>query len=172
MPTQPPTRSNPPPAAPARPPVQPPPSQERHPANPPAYPPNRPQGAAQYTREPAAGRETVGAAHTYPPGSPQQARMERDNEGPDPQEAKMRPYELAAQVADDEVVVTAAQEQRARSELYQERGVEVVKAEGDDRDPEDRPRTVAGVRRTLVEDDQPAQRSTPEARGYQHRSAP
>ena len=144
MPT-PPTKPNPPPAAPARPPVQPPPSQA-HPATPPNQPPNRPQGA------------TAGPAMTYPPGSRYQAPMERDSDGPDPQESKLRVYDVE-EPAGEEGVVTIAQEQRARSEYYQERGVEVVKAENDERDPADIPRTVPGVSPTTLEP--PATRSNP-----------
>jgi hypothetical protein len=111
----------------------------------PAPPLNRPQGAAE--------PPTVGPAQTYPPGSRYQERMERDSDGPDPQEAKLRPYELAR--AQDEPVLTAAQEQRQRSEEMAEEGVERRKARLDERDPRDRPRTVAGVRPTQVDADAP-----------------
>jgi len=131
-----------PPARPANPP---------HPATPPATPPNRPQGAA----EAPTGRATVAPAQTYPPGSRYQERAERNSDGPDPQEAKLRPYELAATRAQEEPVVTAAQEQRERSEAMQEEGIERFKARRDDRDPRDRPRTVAGVSPTQVDDDAP-----------------
>jgi len=118
---------------------------------PPAYPPNRPQGAA----EAPTGRATVAPAQTYPPGSRYQERAERNSDGPDPQEAKLRPYELAATRAQEEPVVTAAQEQRERSEAMQEEGIERFKARRDDRDPRDRPRTVAGVSPTQIDDDAP-----------------
>ena len=131
-----------PPARPANPP---------HPATPPATPPNRPQGAA----EAPTGRATVAPAQTYPPGSRYQERAERNSDGPDPQEAKLRPYELAATRAQEEPVVTAAQEQRERSEAMQEEGIERFKARRDDRDPRDRPRTVAGVSPTQIDDDAP-----------------
>lgn len=131
-----------PPARPAPPP---------HPATPPATPPNRPQGAA----EAPTGRATVAPAQTYPPGSRYQERAERNSDGPDPQEAKLRPYELAATRAQEEPVVTAAQEQRERSEAMQEEGIERFKARRDDRDPRDRPRTVAGVSPTQVDADAP-----------------
>jgi hypothetical protein len=113
----------------------------------PARPANDPTPAPG---EAPTGRATVAPAQTYPPGS----RFARDipGEGPDPQEAKLRPYELTATRAQEEPVLTVAQEQRERSEDYQERGVEVVKAEGDDRDPEDRPRTVPGVSPTVVDE--------------------
>jgi hypothetical protein len=126
-----------PPQPPARPaPPQPP---QARPANvPPAQPVNRPQGA------------TAGPAQTYPPGS----RYARDipNEGPDPQEAKLRPWELAAtRPQEEEAVLTVAQEQRERSEEIQAEGVERYKARHDERDPRDRPRTVPGVSPTQVE---------------------
>ena len=115
---------------------------------PPAYPPNRPQGAA----EAPTGRATVGPAQTCPPGS----RHARDipAEGPDPQEAKLRPYELAATRAQEEPVRTIAQEQRERSEDMAEEGVERFKARRDERDPRDRPRTVAGVSPTQIDADE------------------
>jgi hypothetical protein len=98
------------------------------------------------------GRGTVGPAQTYPPGS----RYGRDvpQDGPDPQESKLRAYELGATRAQEEPVRTAAQEQRERSAEYEERGVEVVKAEGDTRDPRDRQRTVPGVSRTQIDADE------------------
>ena len=79
--------------------------------------------------------------------------MELNSDGPDPQESKLHPYELSATSAQEEPVVTAAQEQRERSEAMQEEGVERFKARGDDRDPRDRPRTVAGVSPTQVDAD-------------------
>ena len=134
------------------------------PATPPAQPASRPQGA------------TAGAAQTYPPGSPYQARMERDSGGPDPQEAKLRPFELAATRAQEEPVVTVAQEQRERSEAMQAEGVERFKARGDDRDPDDRPRSVPGVgfRPAAGEgfDKGSAERSTPPARAAQNKASP
>jgi len=137
-----------PPQPPARPAPQPPPP--RAPNVPPPGPPvNRPAPGEAPT-----GRATVAPAQTYPPGSRHQEPMERDSAGPDPQESKLRPYELSATLAQEEPVRTAAQEQRERSAEYEERGVEVVKAEGDDRDPGDRPRTVAGVGRTQIDADE------------------
>lgn len=130
-----PTPPQPPPARPA----PPPPPLARAANAPPPQPVNRPQGA------------TVGPAQTYPPGSERQARMERDSTGPDPQEAKLRSWELAATQAQEEPVLTVAQEQRARSEDMQAEGVERYKAARDDRDPRDRPRTVPGVSPTQVE---------------------
>jgi hypothetical protein len=141
---------------PPQPPARPAPPQQPHPAAPPAYPPNRPApGERPYrpTGEAPTGRSTVGPAQTYPPGSRYQDRMERDSAGPDPQEAKLRPWELAATRAQEEPVLTVAQEQRARSEDMQEEGVERYKARLDDRDPRDRPRTVAGVSPTQVDAD-------------------
>ena len=109
---------------------------------PPAQPPvNRSQGSTT----PGA---TVAPAQTYPPGSPRRAAVERDSAGPDPQESKLRPYELAATRAQEEPVITAAQEQRERSDEIAEEGVERRKARLDERDPGDRPRTVAGVSKT------------------------
>lgn len=142
------------PQPPARPAPQPPQQQQppRQPVNqPPPQPVNRPQGAAPYTREAPTGRGTVGPAQTYPPGS----RHARDipDEGPDPQESKLRPYELAATRAQEEPVRTIAQEQRERSEDMAEEGVERFKARRDDRDPRDRPRTVPGVSPTQVDAD-------------------
>lgn len=141
-----------------QPPVRPAPPQQQQPprqAQPPAYP-NRPAPGEAPT-----GRATVGPAQTYPPGS----RYARDipGEGPDPQESKLRAFELGATRAQEEPVRTAAQEQRERSAEYEERGVEVVKAEGDDRDPRDRQRTVAGVGRTQIDADEVdrVQRSRP-----------
>lgn len=128
MPPQPPPARPAPPQPPARPTPPPPPQ--------PAYAPPQP-GA------------TAGPAQTYPPGS----RYARDipSEGPDPQEAKLRPWELAATQAQEEPVLTVAQEQRERSEAMQEEGVERYKARLDDRDPRERPRTVPGVSPTQVE---------------------
>lgn len=146
-----------PPQPPARPAPQQPPA---HPATPPATPPNRPApGATAAPNEPArdqanptpTGRATVGPAQTYPPGSRHQS--ERQATGPDPQEAKLRPYELAATRAQEEPVRTVAQEQRERSEDMAEEGVERFKARRDDRDPRDRPRTVPGVGPTQVDAD-------------------
>jgi hypothetical protein len=140
-----------------QPPARPAPQQQPapRPANaPPAQPVNRPQGAA--TREPGApptGRETVGPAQTYPPGSRYRDRAEARQDGPDPQESKLRPYELTASLAQEEPVLTAAQEQRARSEDMQEEGVERRKARLDERDPRARPRTVAGVSPTQIDAD-------------------
>ena len=139
-PPQPPARPA-PPQQPAARPAQPP-----HPANAPAYPPNRPAPGEAPT-----GRATVGPAQTYPPGSRYQERMEQGGEGPDPQESKLRPYELAATRAQEEPVRTAAQEQRERSEAMQEEGIERFKARHDQRDPRDRTRTVAGVSPTQVD---------------------
>jgi hypothetical protein len=118
--------------------------------NPPAT--GRPPAATFRSGEAPTGRATVGPAQTFPPGS----RYNRDvpQDGPDPQESKMRPYELAATRAQEEPVRTAAQEQRERSAEYEERGVEVVKAEGDTRDPRARPRTVPGVSRTQIDADE------------------
>jgi hypothetical protein len=129
-----------PPQPPARP--APPQPQPARPATPP--PVNRPAPGEAPT-----GRATVAPAQTYPPGS----RYARDipDEGPDPQESKLRPYELAATRAQEEPVVTAAQEQRERSEAMQEEGVERFKSRRDERDPRDRPRTVAGVSPTQVD---------------------
>ena len=133
MPTtpQPPARPAPPTPPPAR------------PAQPP--PVNRPQGAALPSEAPT-GRATVAPAQTYPPGS----RYARDipGEGPDPQESKLRPYELTASLAQEEPVRTIAQEQRERSEDMAEEGIERRKARLDERDPRERPRTVAGVSQT------------------------
>jgi hypothetical protein len=140
-------------------PIQPPPPARPTPPQPPQQPPvNRPQGA------------TVGAAQTYPPGSRYNERTERTVTGPDPQESKLRSYELAATGAVDEPVVTIAQEQRARSEAMQEEGVERFKARGDDRDPNERPRSVPGVGFRPAAGE--AERSTPEARAYQNKAAP
>jgi hypothetical protein len=131
-----------PPQPPQRPPQQQPPARPMN--QPPAYPPNRPaQGEAP------TGRATVAPAQTYPPGSRYNA--EREATGPDPQESKLRPYELAATRAQEEPVRTVAQEQRERSEAMAEEGVERFKARGDERDPRDRPRTVAGVGPTQVD---------------------
>jgi hypothetical protein len=135
----------PPQPPPARPTPTPPP--QARPANmPPQQPVNRPQGA------------TVGPAQTYPPGSEHQARMERDSTGPDPQAAKLRSWELAATRTQEEPVLTVAQEQRARSEDMAAEGVERFKARRDDRDPRDRPRTVAGVSPTQVNAEPPTNR--------------
>lgn len=128
-----------PPARPANPPL--PTTRPAAPANPATPPPNQSQAAG----EAPTGRATVAPAQTYPPGSRYQERMERNSDGPDPQESKLRPYELSATRAQEEPVVTAAQEQRERSEAMQEEGVERFKARRDDRDPRDRPRTVPGV---------------------------
>lgn len=150
-----------PPARPAQPPQQQPPP--ARPANPPA-PPNRPQGAVQPPNRPGeapTGRATVGPAQTYPPGSRHQERMERDSDGPDPQESKLRPYELSATRAQEEPVLTAAQEQRQRSEDMAAEGVERFKARTDDRDPRDRPRTVAGVSPTQIDADDVDRRNRP-----------
>jgi hypothetical protein len=123
-------------------------------AQPQAAPPTGRPPAATYrsgepTGEAPTGRATVGPAQTFPPGS----RYNRDvpQDGPDPQESKLRSYELGATRAQEEPVRTAAQEQRERSAEYEERGVEVVKAEGDTRDPRERPRTVPGVSPTQVD---------------------
>ena len=136
MPTtpQPPARPAPPTPPPAR------------PAPPP--PVNRPQGAPLPGEAPT-GRATVAPAQTYPPGS----RYARDipGEGPDPQESKLRPYEPTASLAQEEPVRTIAQEQRERSEDMAEEGIERRKARLDERDPRERPRTVAGVSPTQVE---------------------
>jgi hypothetical protein len=118
------------------------------PPQPPARP--TPPPPARPVAPPAQPGATAGPAQTYPPGS----RYARDipNEGPDPQEAKLRPWELAATRAqEEEAVLTVAQEQRERSEAMQEEGVERYKARLDDRDPRDRPRTVPGVSPTQVE---------------------
>ena len=77
--------------------------------------------------------------------------MERNSGGPDPQDSKLRAFELGATRAQEEPVETIAQEQRARSAEYEADGVEVVKARLDERDPRDRPRTVAGVSPTQVD---------------------
>ena len=121
------------PQPPARPPVQSPPQQA---------PVNRPQGSTI---------GTATAAQTYPPGSPRRAAVEREGVGPDPHEAKLRPDELPRELAEDEPVVTIAQEQRERSADYEAEGVERVKARLDERDPSERPRTVPGVSPTQVE---------------------
>lgn len=138
------------------------PSQPQPPARP-APPPARPQAPPQ----PAA---TAGAAQTYPPGSRLNERTERPGAGPDPQEAKLRPYELAATIGADEPVVTVAQEQRARSEALQEEGVERFKARTDDRDPNERPRSVPGVGFRPAAGE--AERSTPPARAAQNKASP
>ena len=129
-----------------QPPARPAPQPQQQPRPAPQYPPNRPAPGEAPT-----GRATVGPAQTYPPGS----RHARDipDEGPDPQEAKLRPYELAATRAQEEPVRTIAQEQRERSEDMAEEGVERFKARRDDRDPRERPRTVAGVSPTQVDAD-------------------
>ena len=113
---------------------------------PPARPATPPQPAAQPVNRPGA---TVAPAQTYPPGS----RYARDipGEGPDPQESKLRPYELTASLAQEEPVRTAAQEQRERSEEMAEEGIERRKARLDERDPRDKPRTVPGVSPTQVD---------------------
>jgi hypothetical protein len=146
-PAKPPTQ----PAKPPTPPPTPPPATDpKHPATPPATPPNRPQAAAdESTGEAPTGRATVAPAQTYPPGSRYNAEAEAT--GPDPQEAKLRPYELSATRAQEEPVRTIAQEQRERSEAMAEEGVERFKARGDSRDPRDRPRTVPGVGPTQVD---------------------
>lgn len=117
---------------------------------PPAPPVNRP--GAPYTAEAPTGRATVAPAQTYPPGS----RYNRDvpQDGPDPQESKLWPYELSATRAQEEPVRTVAQEQRERSEDMQAEGVERFKARRDDRDPRDRPRTVPGVSPTQIDADE------------------
>jgi hypothetical protein len=122
------------PQPPARPAPQQPPANQQQPQA-----ANRPYPA----REAPTGRATVGPAQTYPPGS----RHARDipNEGPDPQESKLWPYELSATRAQEEPVRTVAQEQRERSADYEAEGLERVKARRDDRDPNARPRTVPGV---------------------------
>jgi hypothetical protein len=106
--------------------------------------PNRPAPGDAPTE-----RATVAPAQTYPPGS----RYARDipGGGPDPQESKLRSYELAATRAQEEPVLTVAQEQRERSEDMAAEGVERFKARSDDRDPRDRPRTVAGVSPTQID---------------------
>ena len=113
----------------------------------PTPPPARPAQPPLVNR-PAPGA-TVAPAQTYPPGS----RYARDipGEGPDPQESKLRPYELTASLAQEEPVRTIAQEQRERSEDMAEEGIERRKARLDERDPRERPRTVAGVSPTQVE---------------------
>jgi hypothetical protein len=122
---------------------------------PPARPAPQPQPAARPAQppvnRPAPGPATAGPAQTYPPGS----RHARDipGEGPDPQESKLRSEELAATRLQEEPVRTIAQEQRERSEDMAEEGVERYKARLDERDPRDRPRTVAGVSPTQVEAD-------------------
>ena len=136
-----------PPARPAQPQPQPP------TARPPAYnaPPAQPPVNRPAPGEAPTGRATVGPAQTYPPGS----RHARDipGEGPDPQEAKLRPYELDATRAQEEPVRTIAQEQRERSEDMAEEGIERVKARLDQRDPRERPRTVPGVSPTQIDAD-------------------
>ena len=114
---------------------------------PPTPPPARPAQPPP-VNQPAPGA-TVAPAQTYPPGS----RYARDipGEGPDPQESKLRPYELTASLAQEEPVRTIAQEQRERSEDMAEEGIERRKARLDERDPRERPRTVAGVSPTQVE---------------------
>ena len=138
-----------PPQPPARPAPPPPPA-----ARPAQLPPGNRQGAALPGEAPT-GRATVAPAQTYPPGS----RYARDipGEGPDPQESKLRPYELTASLAQEEPVRTIAQEQRERSEDMAEEGIERRKARLDERDPRERPRTVARVSPTQV-DAEPANR--------------
>jgi hypothetical protein len=146
MATQPQPPARPAPPQQQQPPRQAPPQQQAAPP-----PVNRPAQAVRPGEAPT-GRATVGPAQTFPPGS----RYARDipGDGPDPQESKLRSYELGATRAQEEPVRTAAQEQRERSAEYEERGVEVVKAESDTRDPRDRQRTVPGVSRTQVDADE------------------
>jgi hypothetical protein len=119
---------------------------------PPARPAPQQPPTARPTQPPPVNRPapgvTVGPAQTYPPGS----RYARDipGEGPDPQENKLRTEELAATRLQEEPVRTIAQEQRERSEEMTEEGIERRKARLDERDPRDRPRTVAGVSPTQV----------------------
>jgi hypothetical protein len=138
------------PQPPARPAPQQQPARQAQPqAAPTTQPVNRPAPGEAPT-----GRETVGPAQTYPPGSRYRDRAEARQDGPDPQESKLRPYELTASLAQEEPVLTAAQEQRARSEDMQEEGVERRKARLDERDPRDRQRTVAGVSPTQIDADE------------------
>ena len=133
-------------------------------------PPARPAQQAPAQRPAQPPGATVAAAQTYPPGSRFNERTERTATGPDPQEAKLRPYALGATIAEDEPVVTVAQEQRARSEAMQEEGVERFKARGDDRDPNERPRSVPGVGFRPAAGE--AERSTPPARAAQNKASP
>ena len=131
-------------------------------------PPARPAPPQPPQQRPAMPGATVAAAQTYPPGSRYNAQTERTGTGPDPQEAKLRPYELAAEA--DEPVRTIAQEQRERSEAMQEEGVERFKAKGDDRDPNERPRSVPGVGFRPAAGE--GERSTPPARAAQNKASP
>jgi hypothetical protein len=131
------------------------------------------------SQPPAASPEaTTPAAMTYPPSSPRQPPMDKDSDGPDPQESKLKPYELAQAAAADPSMVTSAQEQRDRAAEMMETGMEPWKAERDDRDPDERPRTVPGVSPTSVSAEpepgswEGSTRSTPEARAAQNRTAP
>jgi hypothetical protein len=64
---------------------------------------------------------------------------------------------------------TIADEQRERSDKMQAEGVERVKARLDERDPNEKPRSVPGVHKTAASE---AERSTPPARAAQNKAAP
>ena len=85
---------------------------------------------------------------------------------PNPAKQPVPPHPGATQ----EELVTIAQEQRERSEAMQAEGVERFKARLDERDPDQRPRSVpgAGFRAAAGE----AERSTPPARAAQNKASP
>ena len=89
---------------------------------------------------------------------------------PAPTPPGQQPAKPAAKAPVDEPVRTVADEQRERSEAMQAEGVEAFKARLDERDPNERPRSVpgAGFRPAAGE----AERSTPEARAAQNKASP
>ena len=90
---------------------------------------------------------------------------------PAPTPPAQQPANPAAKATGDEPVRTVADEQRERSEAMQAEGVEAFKARLDERDPDERPRSVpgAGFRVAATEG---AERSTPEARAAQNKASP
>jgi hypothetical protein len=80
------------------------------------------------------------------------------------------PAPTAAKPPVAEPVKTVAEEQRERSEAMQAQGVEAFKASHDERDPNERPRSVAGVGARQAAGE--AERSTPPARAAQNKASP
>jgi hypothetical protein len=92
-------------------------------------------------------------AHARRPATPIGAVPEDPD---DPQAMKMEAYE---DELEDEPARTIADEQRERSAELQDKGVERVKEEGDQRDPEDRrSRPVTGVSHRPIEPHETARR--------------
>ena len=87
---------------------------------------------------------------------------------PAPTPPAQQPAKSAATATADEPVRTVADEQRERSEAMQAEGVEAFKARLDERDPDERPRSVPGA----APGSKSPGGSTPEARAAQNKASP